>query len=139
MENSRRRKIALTEINAGKESRGKSQEPKGFPPTNDVGTTLQDLPSQLIMEIFSSLPMKTIFACRCVCKLWQRLILDPDFIDLHLSKASSISLLLRTIQKRRKPKMLHLFDLRDDKTDCRESRIKLKKKALISLTLSFVL
>jgi F-box interacting protein len=72
--------------------------------------------------------MKTLFSCRCVCKLWQSLLLDPHLINLHLSRAP-ISLLLRTIQKNRKPKMLHLFDLQGNNTDCRESRLKLKKKS----------
>lgn len=49
-------------------------------------------------------------------------------MDPHLSRAP-ISLLLRTIQKERKPRMLHLFDLQGNNIECRESRIKLKKKS----------
>jgi len=127
MENSRR-KIGRTQISTSKESQEESQEPKGCARTSDCGTTLQDLPSQLIMEILSWLPMKTIFSCKCVCKLWQGLLLDPHLINLHLSRAP-ISLLLRTIQKNRKPRMLHLFDLKGNNIDCRGSRIKLKKKS----------
>lgn len=123
MKNSRS-KTARTQISTSRESKEESQEPKGC----DCGTTLQDLPSQLIIEILSRLPMKTLFSCRCVCKLWQSLLLDPHLINLHLSRAP-ISLLLKTFNEKRKLIEFHLLDLQGKKTDSCESRITIKKKS----------
>ncbi|XP_042505506.1 F-box protein At3g07870-like [Macadamia integrifolia] len=47
---------------------------------------LEDLDLDVIIEIFSRLPADTLIRLRSVCKLWNNLIRDPVFIDLHLKK-----------------------------------------------------
>ncbi|KAF9614662.1 hypothetical protein IFM89_019790 [Coptis chinensis] len=42
------------------------------------------LPDDIIEEILSRLPVKSLLKLRCVCKSWCTLISDPNFINLHL-------------------------------------------------------
>ncbi|KAE9456306.1 hypothetical protein C3L33_11803, partial [Rhododendron williamsianum] len=51
------------------------------------------IPSTILMEILSKLPISTICNCKCVCSYFRNLISDPQFSQLILSR-SSPSLLL---------------------------------------------
>ncbi|XP_051139151.1 F-box protein At3g07870-like [Andrographis paniculata] len=48
---------------------------------------LMDLPSQIILEILTRLPVGTIINCKSVCKQWHALITHPYFSSLHFSRA----------------------------------------------------
>ncbi|KAL0351400.1 UNVERIFIED_CONTAM: putative F-box protein [Sesamum calycinum] len=43
------------------------------------------LPSELIINILSRLPLRTIISCKCVCKSWLNLLDTPEFAKSHLS------------------------------------------------------
>ncbi|XP_052205735.1 putative F-box protein At3g16210 [Diospyros lotus] len=43
------------------------------------------LPEDLIVNIFSRLPVKTLVRFRCACKRWNELIRSPDFVDIHFN------------------------------------------------------
>lgn len=45
------------------------------------------LPIVLICRILSLLPSDAIFSCTCVCKTFRNFIRDPNFSELHFSKA----------------------------------------------------
>ncbi|KAL9173351.1 hypothetical protein ABFS82_03G108200 [Erythranthe guttata] len=47
------------------------------------------LPLEIIIEIVSRLPIRTIVTCKSVCKTWRNLIQTRAFVDSHLSKSSS--------------------------------------------------
>ncbi|XP_058006564.1 F-box protein CPR1-like [Hevea brasiliensis] len=47
------------------------------------------LPQELLAEILSRLPVKSILICRCVSKTWYSLITNPSFIDDHLKKTAA--------------------------------------------------
>ncbi|KAJ9552152.1 hypothetical protein OSB04_016197 [Centaurea solstitialis] len=47
--------------------------------------SMEDLPTELTIDILSRLPVKTIFHCKRVCKKWWNLVLDSSFVNLHLS------------------------------------------------------
>ncbi|KAE8021690.1 hypothetical protein FH972_007560 [Carpinus fangiana] len=49
----------------------------------------RDLPEDVIMEILSRLPVKWLLRFKCVCKSWYALITNPDFINKHLTWATS--------------------------------------------------
>ncbi|XP_028060525.1 F-box protein At3g07870-like [Camellia sinensis] len=73
-------------------------------------STLEQLPTQIILEILSRLPIKTLFLCQLVSKHWLSLISDPHFANLHLSR-SPVSLLLKPFYPRRESRQLRLVDL----------------------------
>lgn len=47
----------------------------------------ENLPSDIITEILSRLPVRTIATCKCVGKSWLQLIESPQFAKHHLSKS----------------------------------------------------
>ncbi|XP_051127643.1 F-box/kelch-repeat protein At3g06240-like [Andrographis paniculata] len=47
---------------------------------------LSELPRDIMIDIFSRLPAKSVGKCRCVAKPWQSLLSTPQFIRTHLSR-----------------------------------------------------
>ncbi|KAF6152023.1 hypothetical protein GIB67_010597 [Kingdonia uniflora] len=45
------------------------------------------IPLDIIYDIFSRLPILALTRCRVVCHEWYRLIKDPTFVDMQLSRA----------------------------------------------------
>ena len=48
---------------------------------------MEDLPGNVISDILSRLPVKTIIHCKCVCKKWRDYVSDSYFVNLHLSRS----------------------------------------------------
>ncbi|KAJ9552326.1 hypothetical protein OSB04_016371 [Centaurea solstitialis] len=48
---------------------------------------MEELPTELTIDILSRLPFKTIIQCKRVCKIWRNLVLDSSFVNLHLSRS----------------------------------------------------
>lgn len=71
--------------------------------------SVPELPTHIIFDILSRLPIKTLFNCRRVCKDWLSLISDPLFAKLHLSR-SQVSLLMKPIAHYPNPGILNLVD-----------------------------
>ncbi|KAL3648710.1 hypothetical protein CASFOL_005113 [Castilleja foliolosa] len=44
-----------------------------------------DLPEEILIHIFSGLPVKSIGKCRCLSKQWRNLLSTPHFIKSHLA------------------------------------------------------
>ncbi|KAJ9551603.1 hypothetical protein OSB04_015648 [Centaurea solstitialis] len=51
---------------------------------------MEDLPTELTMDILSRLPVKTIIHCKFVCKKWRNLVSDSSFVNLHLSGSPTV-------------------------------------------------
>uniref|UniRef100_A0A2N9I433 F-box domain-containing protein n=1 Tax=Fagus sylvatica TaxID=28930 RepID=A0A2N9I433_FAGSY len=49
------------------------------------------LPKDVIIEILSRLPAKSLLRFKCVCKEWCSIIQDQVFIETHLNKAPFIT------------------------------------------------
>ncbi|XP_073155121.1 F-box protein At3g07870-like [Henckelia pumila] len=50
-----------------------------------------ELPVHILCDIFSRLPLKSIFRCRCVCKAFLELLQDSYFIELHCARSSTLT------------------------------------------------
>ncbi|XP_026416258.1 putative F-box protein At2g02030 [Papaver somniferum] len=60
----------------------------------EISPILSDVPEVIVCEILSRLPVKSLMRFKCVCKHWQSIIQNDDFfIDLHLSRSKTVSLL----------------------------------------------
>ena len=79
----------------GKRSRACQDGNKG-----EAKRLLTDLPTGIVMDILSWLPLKSLFNCRYVCKTWLQIISDPHFAKLHLSR-SSMNILIKNESPRR--------------------------------------
>ncbi|CAA7046431.1 unnamed protein product [Microthlaspi erraticum] len=56
------------------------------------------IPVDLLIDIFSRLPRKSIDRFRCVSKLWKYILRRPDFTELFLTKSSTRPRLLFTLK-----------------------------------------
>ncbi|XP_075482939.1 F-box/kelch-repeat protein At3g06240-like [Primulina tabacum] len=56
---------------------------------------LMDLPSEIIVNILSRLPSRTIVSCKCVCKQWHKLLSSPEFVKFHVSVSTPEVLVLQ--------------------------------------------
>ncbi|KAH7856608.1 hypothetical protein Vadar_003466 [Vaccinium darrowii] len=64
------------------------------------------LPTHIIIDILSRLPLKTLLDCQLVCKDWLSLISDLHFAKVHLSR-SPVSILIKpTHHHRRKIRLI---------------------------------
>ncbi|KAK6121253.1 hypothetical protein DH2020_045027 [Rehmannia glutinosa] len=45
-----------------------------------------DLPEEILIDIFSRLPTKSVGKCRCLAKTWRTLLSTPSFIKSHLAR-----------------------------------------------------
>uniref|UniRef100_A0A5B7AXY7 F-box domain-containing protein n=1 Tax=Davidia involucrata TaxID=16924 RepID=A0A5B7AXY7_DAVIN len=61
--------------------------------------SITEIPDDMISDILSRLPLKSIFSCRCVCKTWCSLLLDPNFAALHYARAPQGVILHFVIQR----------------------------------------
>ncbi|XP_043721159.1 F-box protein CPR1-like [Telopea speciosissima] len=50
-----------------------------------------NLPEDIILDILSRLPVKSLLRFRSVCKPWCALITDPYFVQMHLSRSLAIN------------------------------------------------
>ncbi|KAL2503494.1 F-box protein [Abeliophyllum distichum] len=73
---------------------------------------LMNLPSHIIVDVFSRLPAPTILNCKLVCKKWLSLISTPEFAKLHLSR--SIPGLVVFQHEPVRAEVCRLFEFEDD-------------------------
>ncbi|CAN6834000.1 unnamed protein product [Brassica oleracea] len=63
---------------------------------------LLKFPIDLVIEIFSRLPLKSIALCRCVSKRWSSVLRRPDFTDVFFTRSSTRHKLLRRRRRKRR-------------------------------------
>ena len=47
------------------------------------------LPEDLVIEVLTRLPVKSLMRFKCVCKTWNAFTRNASFIDMHLNRATS--------------------------------------------------
>ena len=52
-------------------------------------SSTMNLPSEILAEVFSRVPIKTIINCRSVCKRWRKILAEPYFANLHLPRSAA--------------------------------------------------
>ncbi|KAJ9552395.1 hypothetical protein OSB04_016440 [Centaurea solstitialis] len=62
-----------------------------FHPHLKLRTSMEDLPTELTIDILSRLSLKTVIHCRLVCKKWRNLVSDSSFVNLHHSGSLLVS------------------------------------------------
>lgn len=62
-----------------------SAKPLKCPPNSASGPII--LPDELITELLSFLPVKSLIRFKCCCKSWETLFSDPSFVKLHLLRS----------------------------------------------------
>ncbi|XP_047309300.1 F-box/kelch-repeat protein At3g23880-like [Impatiens glandulifera] len=60
----------------------------------DLVTLVSSLPPEMITEILSRLPVKSLLQCRCVSISWNALIANPIFVKKHLKASQNQAQLL---------------------------------------------
>ncbi|XP_043693042.1 F-box protein CPR1-like [Telopea speciosissima] len=65
----------------------------------EEASATKNLPEDVIPDILSRLPVKSLLRFRCVCKPWCDLITDPAFVKMHLNRSlacnSNLSLIFK--------------------------------------------
>ncbi|KAK4566601.1 hypothetical protein RGQ29_002747 [Quercus rubra] len=95
-----------------------------------VGGTdiISKLHPNIVTDILSRLPFNTVLSCRCVCKTWLHLLVDPSFAQLYHTRAHPCIILQPTYRHRNQ----HLYAVHFDNRN-REFVI-IKHKPGINLT-----
>ncbi|CAK9318252.1 unnamed protein product [Citrullus colocynthis] len=60
----------------------------------DAQYVFVNCPTEILIEILSYLPVKSLLRFRCVCKEWNKLVQKPLFVNYHLEKRIPNSLLI---------------------------------------------
>ncbi|XP_075663490.1 F-box protein At3g07870-like isoform X2 [Castanea sativa] len=88
-----------------------------------VGGTdiISQLHPNIVTDILSRLPFNTLFSCRCVCKTWLHLLVDPSFAQLYHTRADPCIILQPTNKNRQQ----HLYAVHfDNRNNVRNSIVK---------------
>ncbi|KAF7127355.1 hypothetical protein RHSIM_Rhsim11G0104000 [Rhododendron simsii] len=73
------------------------------------GFAVQDLPREILVDILSRLPGDCVLECRRVCKEWLALTSTPNFVEMHLKRATPVLFMQRVDNNATKLDMF-LFD-----------------------------
>lgn len=55
-------------------------------------TCILQLPNHILQQIFPRIPIKNLVECMFVCKIWSRLILDPQLTEQYFSRTACVLL-----------------------------------------------
>ncbi|GKC40930.1 F-box associated domain containing protein, partial [Tanacetum coccineum] len=57
---------------------------------------LEDLPDEIMCDILSRLPVKSIITCKCICKKWKNMVSGSYFVDLHMLRSPECLLIYQS-------------------------------------------
>ncbi|XP_051139533.1 F-box protein At3g07870-like [Andrographis paniculata] len=72
---------------------------------------LANLPSDIVIDVLSRLPIRAIISCKCVCKSWLNLLNTAEFINYHHSKSTPG---IAVLQYQMRGDFLTLFEIKDE-------------------------
>ncbi|KAL3510507.1 hypothetical protein ACH5RR_029908 [Cinchona calisaya] len=85
-------------------------------------TAIWDLPTYILVDIFSRVPRTTIISMKCFCKTWYNLISDPNFGNTYFTTQRTVSLVLSDKNS--------IWSLLELKTDCDYNARPIREKIL---------
>ncbi|XP_034685718.1 F-box protein At5g65850-like [Vitis riparia] len=88
----------------------KKQARKSHAPTEK--NNIVSIADELVFEILTYIPVKSLLQFRSVCKSWRSMISDPSFVEAHQSR-SATTLLISFPDTRRPSGRRHLFSISD--------------------------
>lgn len=74
-----------------------------------LGFSMRDLPQEILIDILSRLPGDCVLECRRVCKQWLALTSTPQFVEMHLERATPV-LFMQCVGKSGKNLDMFIFD-----------------------------
>ncbi|KAK6137520.1 hypothetical protein DH2020_028773 [Rehmannia glutinosa] len=95
--------------------------------------SLTDLPPNILSEILSRLPIKSLFVCRSVCKTFLNLTSsNPHFNALHFSKTAQ-NLIIQFGSSYQPTRLVHLVDSELDTAFGFRLKVNVKEKAMFQI------
>ncbi|XP_060186993.1 F-box protein CPR1-like isoform X1 [Lycium barbarum] len=67
------------------------------------------LPQELMLDIFTRLPIKSILRCTSLCKSWYSLLTSSNFISMHLNRKQDEHILVRHFSRNPEKEIYSLF------------------------------
>ncbi|CAL0334633.1 unnamed protein product [Lupinus luteus] len=75
----------MSQISHGYDNNSPKNEPHTIPDGDSLHAPLPYIPFDLIIEILSRVPVKSLIQFKCVCKSWKTLISNPEFAKKNFS------------------------------------------------------
>ncbi|KAL8458292.1 hypothetical protein ACS0TY_035969 [Phlomoides rotata] len=74
----------------------------------------KNLPSEIVIDILSRLPVRTVISCKCVQKCWLHLVETQEFVKSHLSKSvPCLALAISDLSHHYVPNLYKFFEIED--------------------------
>ncbi|KAL6989807.1 hypothetical protein U1Q18_015558 [Sarracenia purpurea var. burkii] len=75
----------------------------------NLGYSITDLPTPIFVSILLKLSVKRLLVCKCVCKNWCNIIMDPEFAKLHFAQSEAYPL-IRSVTSKYISRTLYLVE-----------------------------
>ncbi|PWA55691.1 F-box domain-containing protein [Artemisia annua] len=84
-----------------------------------LNPSIEALPGNIMADVLSRLPVKTIIHCKCVCKNWRELVSDSYFVNLHISRLPAGVMIHENCHFEVKPGIMKWLEIKGEVDDTR--------------------
>lgn len=75
-----------------------------------LGRPYRHIPDEVLLQILSKLPAKSVLRCRCVCRRWKALTSTQEFAQLHFPHSVPMVIVVRQREADGEQKEIYLVD-----------------------------